>query len=638
MIVEVPNKPTSPQPIRYTEMIPIYNKNAVPPTLIADYYTCLHKYCTLHRIPNSHPSLRSFSDPRHAFFVKHQRLYKATPPYIDFTLPIPELFLQLNLPCSIEGTIESDLIRSLTDLVSSSSLVPKFRQKTIIYLLEHPDIRNYYMQLISAVILIDNNLYLRNIAMDYAFYYPPGILSNVIFSIEAHNTPDAPHLIDDIWTPTFIALVKANVTQKYHYQKSKNPYYLSTIMRDPPKTIDVIYFKKESMSFHITNWKPYPCLGDDILCPKATYINPELSLISSAYIRRTKEKTIISNTLVKYLFSLVNGDILTLNNLAKLFACMASPEKFSNLSFAVHYDADSMPLDKLKICLTHSLRRKHINPCFYKDFTSFKNISDDKNILGMISCQYDACLALTITDCKPMKNISYINRIKNIIAGQKISTTDRYVGKIWLINTLPLIFFTKSKSELDFTLSEFSPNIINFSHLSADILEEYSALSKSDIEWLNINFTLYGLSLLATKDKTSLGDTQTDIANTPTPNDLLADFINSCCTVTGSEKDFEFNDTLYTAYNNFLNTKYHTTDKGQKSFIAKLNNYPNIIARKQHRDDNGSVRKCTAGIKLNPHPDELSISPVKDESFSMESWFDLLKKIDDLVPDSLYSD
>lgn len=50
-------------------------------------------------------------------------------------------------------------------------------------------------------------------------------------------------------------------------------------MRDPPKTIDVIYFKKESMSFHITNWKPYPCLGDDILCPKATYTNPELSYI-----------------------------------------------------------------------------------------------------------------------------------------------------------------------------------------------------------------------------------------------------------------------------------------------------------------------------------------------------------------------
>lgn len=634
MIVEIVNKPVT-QPTLYTEKISAYNKKgAVPPALIDNYNTCLRNYTTFHNL--SVIPLIFNSDPRYTFFTYKNRLYHGIYYLIDFTLPMPKLFSQLGLPCSKEGIIESELIDALKQLVKSYSLVPKTAIKTVVYLSEHPDMYIYFNNIIQNGILIDKNLYFPTANAGYQFIYPQELLK-ILKDIKDNNAPFIPNYTDmsKILDPKFFTILKTNISKKYRTKAALNPYYLPTLSFPScnASAYNVLYYNQKTKTFHITNWEFYPHKGDNILYKEKAIVAPILSFKQNVYLRRIGGKVSRSPALAEYLFTLANGKITLLNNIAKLFACMASPEVHNNASFVIHYDVNHITVETLKVCLSHPFDKTDIYTSFYTDFVSLNDISAEKNIPNLIFCQYNGSHALAITDCKQISNTTTTksNFIKKLISGENISYTDNHIGKVHLINTLPLIFFTKSETELDSLLSTFSPNEINLSHLNANILDEYFSLSNLDREWLNINFTLYGFSLLATEDIAN-----TD--NTPTSNDLLTDFINSCCIVTGSEKDFEFNDVLYTAYTDFLNAKYHTTDKGQKSFIAKLNNYPNIIARKQHRDDNNHVRKCTVGIKLNPRSAEIPTSPVNDEALSMESLFDLLKKIDDLVPDDLYSD
>lgn len=603
----------------------------------AQYYHALNQYFshtnTVYDYMYFFFPIRGFLfTPENYFFVHDSKLcyfsYSYTPYNNNY---YPQLCL-FTLPLSSKNPLESDFMCALSHLVSLRSNISAQSKKEFAYFIKRPRALALYNFLLNSCILVDENLYI--------------VTDNKLERLSTNYFDGLDISAEHLITPELLNFVKKNVTDKYETVQPENNYFLY---------ISAFKSSKCHLLYISENDSEYTFSLVSLTSDTISNLFPKTCTEYSTFFSRSKinkcimlssQKPVCSDFIANFLYVLTNGDCDTLNNLAKLFASMATPElpTSSPFVFLCPSNVRTSLLETLN-CVFQSANNNTLMYAESLAYPSLKELYSAKCISKLITIADINARAIIITDChfsrKSLPASQASSFIKNLLKGKKLTYADHTLGTISYRNTLPMIFFPSNTEELN-TISMISkPIILNFNHLSAETFNGDNLITNWDAnayDWLNISFTLHGLLLLANK-KYSLSTPNTvPYSNNIDADIILKDFVRCCCTINSDAPCFTYASDMYIAYKAFVQKKYSITPEKRKDMTQRMQIMYNLAYKRPHISRTQSNKYAIMGITLKDDYEKIIDSFATSQTNDDALWKETLSQIDSIVPDALYSD
>ena len=570
--------------------------------------------------------------PENYFFVHDSKLcyfcYSYTPYNNNY---YPQLCI-FTLPLSSKNPLESDFMCTLSRLVSLRSNVSAQAKKEFAYFIKRPRALALYNFLLNSCILVDENLYV--------------VTDNKLERLSTNYFDDLDINVEHLITPELLSFVKKHVTDKYKTVRPENIYFLY-ISAFKSSKCHLLYISENDSedTFSLVT------LTSDTI----SNLFPKTCTKYSAFFSRSKinkcimlspQKPVCSDFIANFLYVLTNGDCNTLNNLAKFFAAMATPElpTSSPFVFLCPSNVRNSLLETLN-CIFQSANKNTLMYAESLAYPSLKELYSAKCISKLITIADVNARAIIITDChfdrKSLPTSQSSSLIKNLLKGKMLTYQDHTLGTISYRNTLPMIFFPSNTEELNNISMISKPIILNFNHLSVETFNGDNLITNWDAnsyDWLNISFTLHGLLLLANK-KYSLSTSNIVSCNNNIDADIiLKDFVRCCCNIDSNAQCFTYASDMYDAYKAFVQKKYSITPEKRKDMNQRMQIMYNLAYKRPHISRTQSNKYAIMGISLKDDYEEIIESITTSQTNDDTLWKETLSQIDSIVPNALYLD
>ena len=635
----LPSSPTERYP--YTSLLPKVERGIKRDQKIHDIY---FQYCDTFNqyFSNTNtvyyymhyflPIRDSLLAPENYFFVHDSKLcyfrYSYSPYKNNY---YPQLCI-FALPLSSKNPLEADFIRILSRLVSLRNNISTQDKKEFTYFIKRPLALDLYNFLLNCCILVDENLY---VATD-----------NELERLSTNYFDDSDINIEHLITPELLSFVKKHVTDKYKTVRPENNYFLY-ISAFESSNCHLLYASEKDSE---NTFSLVALTSDTIsnLFPKTytKYSDFYSRSKTNKCIMLSPQKPVCSDFIANFLYVLTNGDCNTLNNLAKLFAAMATPELPTSSPFV--FLCPSNVRNNLLETLNCVFQSANKNILMYTEslaYPSLKELYSTKCISKLITIADANARAIVITDCysnrKSLPTSHSSSSIKNLLKGKMITYVDHTLGTISYQNTLPIIFFPSNTEELNNISMISKPIILNFNHLSVETFNDANLLSNWDAnsyDWLNISFTLHGLLLLANKKYSLSIPNTTSYSNNIDADNILKDFVKCCCSINSDAQCFTYASDMYNAYKAFVLKKYSIAPEKRKDMNQRIQIMYNLAYKRPHISRTQSNKYAIMGITLKDDYEEIIESFATSQTNDDTLWKETLSQIDSIVPDALYLD
>lgn len=646
MIVKISNSECTPntlhkntttdKPVDYVALLPTVEKNIAHETrfynLQGKYLFALQQYfahdCSMYQHYDFFCLFqKTLFTPEEYFFSSDSHLC-----FLSYTIPpfatYPGLYIK-KLSLSTKDKVESEFITALYQLVRMHNNISSQQKHEFDYFNARPLCLELYNFLLTACIQIDENLFIKK---DNQLY----LLNHEYFSSIKLNTKG-------ILTSTLVDFLKKHLNEKYSSVRPEITYFLYTSFINSSE-YSLLYYtpdnSKKPFSVLPLNNQTQSTLFPDTY-KEYEFIYPFIKFHNCTML--SPRKPICSNFISDFLYKFTNGNHTTLNNLARLFASMATPEQISNVPFAIFcpQEVRKLLLETLNI-LFQSANQESF---FYNEalpYPSLKDLSSPKCISSLATIQYSHARSIIITDCSFSKgadsHAKTSSTIKALLKGNIITHEDKLLGKMSYRNTLPLICFPSDMKELNHLTDNYKAIGICLNHLSTeyfadDILNNWDANS---CDWLNISFTLHGLLLFADSQYSLSKEESFSTQNTVNADTILRAFVKCCCDTTVDKKEFTYADEMHQAYCLFVKKRFSLTPNKRIQMRKKLQAIFGFGYIRPHTSNSKANKYALTGVKLKDNW-EKNIESI-DQPTDYEKWHQTLSQIDSIVPDALYSD
>lgn len=585
----------SSKPIKYTELLPNVERNfrkaARIDFLQQKYANSLNLYL---QCQPPHPNHALFQTPyAHFIYYNHQLhfcFHKSFPLFDDIASTFQSLF---HLPLTKDLTLETNLLRALSDLMQAVSKVPKIDRLRYQFEETHgsPFPQNRFF-------LLEGQFFCWVTQEQFQYWDK--------LYLEAKNTSNEKFYSDML--PIVRALKSKKALPSFVVSPSENPYYMHVDFGDHAER-KTIFYDKHTRAF----------AAAAASCPTSSFFNacfysamPRTKALDIAplfhFTRHSPDlyrQSAPTASLTRFLGALTNRDLQTFVHLSILFANIASPELLTKKLFLITFaepeskgDSDyDDPLPR-QFFWTMQLIFQVSDPGRFCPFMSIGKFLLKKNIPLLHKSFYWGNPFFLIEKGSSRISEAQLKKFRKYLNGSKISYSGNPDGPCVFRNQLPILCFSsdhKTTAFLEQNLPCLKIELGPLSNLENLILE--SGLKLRDFEWMRTNLPLYGLFLLAEKEfyKAPLPFRK----NLPKNNALdsaLSHFLETCCHF--DAKCFVYADRLYEAYQDFYRELYHNTPLKRSQFAAKLKLIPKIQYKRPHVSRSEPNKYAFIGISL----------------------------------------
>ncbi len=491
---------------------------------------------------------------------------------------LSKIFKFLNLNMSKSLCLEKEIIKHLTQ-----------------YIKAHPDRKCKSIAQISTYNIKYNNgnnsflnspLFFEYNKTLYVFNSKEDISSNKFLCISEKNSKDLFKNYNlkygsKLMVSKSFSNIRNYISPVFETKKAENPLYINIILEKQNKLLTIIYnFKEDIFYFNrneITSYNNYRYFR---------YIPPNFRIENiPAYYNYCKgiismeEKSLSCNKeSLLMLWTLCNGNIEILKIWSLLFASIASPELliekifcFSSnldpLDLSIHFDI-ILEILFSEFDLTNKKEQKRISTGIFNNDIN-KTIKKDIYELCNEVFTFTKCI---YTKAPSFKNNDEIKRFKKLISGKRITCKDNIVGNINFINSFPILCLCKNHIEYE-SIQKVLPTLhIDISFLDNTFFYNFALFlikNPNLSEWLRINLTLYGLTQIYSKPIKINRSNKVNNIKLPY-DDIMTNFITSCCNINLKENVFTYADKLYLTYKDFYISKYGGNPLSQRKFVSTL--------------------------------------------------------------------
>lgn len=544
---------------------------------------------------------------------------------------INEMFNYLSLPISDDKKLETQIIDSVKKILLSCDksmlydfCLTEYRVKfqNLYYnhaVFDHP--KEYF-------ILFEGNIFCKNVSSTFwhndKYFYQCLCSQNIKNWFVQNSLP----LASCAYLKRLFSLLKPYLSSVSSDADIKNPYSLFVV--DIKNTLSCIYYDGARKS-----------LGIEVLDTSKHSANEKGSHLYNASLT---DKIRPSKNLAYLLYLLSDGNLLNFDRFAMTIACIASPTLLEKKLFLIR--ADSNRKEFLYFFITSIFNKMDntsdtpiIHPIFAKDLINTKNIPE------LLNLTYLGHEAFLIENCSALANDTDIKAFKKILAGKSVVYNDKYMGKIQFKNKLPILCITDSHREYVYLKNNYNCCVMDFNHLKNVDIGEYINLAPDDRSWLQSYLIFHGMKLIAER---ALG-----IASIPKEqklklvikhDEILDEFIKTCCTTKTDAKVFTYADELHAAYSRFYALKYGNSPLQAREFNRKLKSLGLFEYKRPHASRKLPSKWAFMGLEVNAEfLDNLSATSAKDAAnsptpsiFEIDAFSDKLLNITESIYNDLY--
>lgn len=288
----------------------------------------------------------------------------------------------------------------------------------------------------------------------------------------------------------------------------------------------------------------------------------------------------LSDSSLKALYDITQGDIELFDRLSLLCANILSPELLTPKLFIIHGLKSELQAF-LEVCFIEQLQT--LLPQYHK----MQDIIKASTMISITSSFFTGNRSILLSNCHHFKDDTKIKLFKKLVTGKKISIKDSMLGQHYVINNMPVICYTNSHKDL-VTLQNMYPSIVlDFSKLVPS--QDLSSIINNP--WIQLLLPLYGLKIAAgTKPKTT-------VKHIVVPHDVIINnFIHCCCNI--SEESFTYADALYMAYTEFFQYQYENIPLKRKDFVNQLKKCGKFEYKRPHTSRNAPNKYAFMNIEL----------------------------------------
>ena len=579
-------------------------------TIWENYNSVLANYVRIHKIFNLSPV---FQNPTNYFIVYDNGLYLKNIPYINLLCNIPKTFCDiLGCPCTPDYQIEKQLLHALTKYISVNIKVPKYEKQAYRFMAKYPDFPVPY----------------NFLCVDTIVYFSENQTKRMFPFEKLKQSPfykDALSLI--------ASLKKAQIIPIFSWVKASNPFYINLKLRNGFSRIcydsEKRKFVLQKCPFVSTTELTNCLMKNELFKLKDTDISFFFHNLSTD---PTSFATLISQAEIgDFLSELCNEDLGVLQNIAVLFANIASPElltpKLFLITYAGHISCENA-CDSFFFMMeailgnNNGLRFKTPKNFLQNKYTSILHKSFFSKVKYFLLEKWDDKL-----------NDLQIAELKKYISGGPITYIDNQFGKVTFRNRLPIVCFSNNQNEIA-NLQNLIPCIkIDLCHIE-DFIQFYKEYiynrNNSDLEWLKICLPIYGLFLLAEKKYYKVPFPKKKLVPAISANTTISDFVRICCEC--KTDSYVYADALYDAYLIYNKRIVKTKPLKRTQLVFELKKISGIVYKRPHISRTEPNKYAFIGLSLAENwQDKINIYS-GNTVYNKEYWSKKTDEITALIP------